>query len=198
MKRIPWLAITLVLFGAVVLMLMPEEKTLGGSVRLVFLHGALIWVSLLLYFLSALFGATYWVRGQEKAFVAANSLWRWAVIANAISFPTGLYAAKVIWGAVLWSEPRVMANGLMLLSSLLVLGVSLISGNRRGISGLFAIASVAYGVMLLRTSRILHPVNPVGNSDSVSIKVSFGLVMLTALALAIEAVRRDLKDQDNA
>jgi uncharacterized membrane protein len=166
---------------------------LGVHTRLVFFHGALILASLTLYGLSALGGVAFLATKREGLFRAARGLWLAAVVTNAISLPTGLYAAKVIWGGFLWTEPRVLANAAMLLLSLVVVGVTLLSANRQGVSALFAVAAVAFGVMIGQAGRVMHPVNPIGRSDSWAIKLSFAALLLLVLGLTFEALRSLLR-----
>lgn len=184
------LVIALLLAGlAALLMLAPEDRTLGANTRLVYLHGAFILASLLFYAAGGVLGLAYAITRREKTFTLASGAWTAGVVANAISLPLGLYAAKVIWGGLFWGEPRVITNATLLLLSLIVAGVALLSGNRRGVALLYPVAAVLFGVMLQQTGRVMHPVNPIGRSDSWAIKVSFLALLLLVLALAWEALR---------
>jgi hypothetical protein len=186
----------LLLSVALLLWLAPEDRTLGVHTKLVFFHAALILASLLLYGLAALAALAFLVGRREPLFRVARGLWLAAVVTNAISLPTGLYAAHVIWGGFLWNEPRVLANAAMLLLSLVVVGVTLLSTNRRGVSLLYAVAAVAFGGMIGEAGRVMHPVNPIGRSDSWAIKLSFVALLLLVLGLAFEALRQFLRAQD--
>ncbi len=180
-------AITLLLW------LSPEDRTLGVQTKLVYFHGALILASLLLYAAAAVAALVYLVGRENRAFGAATGAWLAAVAANAVSLPTGLHAAQVIWGGFLWNEPRVMANAVTLLLSLVVLGVSLVSTNRRGVALLYAVAAGVFLAMIRQAGRIMHPVNPIGRSDSWPIKLSFLALLVLVLALLAEAVRPFLR-----
>lgn len=183
--------------AALVLWLSPEDRTLGVRTKLVFFHGALIIVSLLLYAAAGFAALVYLVRPRERTFRTATVAWLAAVAANAVSLPTGLYAAQVIWGGILWSEPRVLANAGILFSSLLVAGVGLISVNRRGIAFLHAAAAVLYAIIIRQAGRIMHPANPIGRSDSWTIKLSFVALLALVLALTVEALRPFLRAEES-
>lgn len=53
-----WVPVGLVLLTLVLAWLSPSEKTLGDKIKLVFLHGALTWVGMLLYTIA---GVALWV-----------------------------------------------------------------------------------------------------------------------------------------
>ncbi|MGE5509438.1 MAG: hypothetical protein ACM3RP_13295 [Chitinophagales bacterium] len=167
----------------------PEDRTLGANTRLVYLHGAFILASLLFYGVAGVLGLVHVVGRRERAFALATTAWTAAVAANLVSLPLGLYAAKVIWGALFWGEPRFVTNFTMLLVSLLVAGVALLSSNRRGVALLYPVAAGFFAIILRQTGRVMHPVNPIGRSDSWAIKLSFLALLLLVLALAWEALR---------
>lgn len=187
-RRLALVALGL-LAGAALLWLSPEDRTLGIRTKLVYLHGALIVASLLLYAAAAALALVFLWRRDDRLFRAATGTWLMAVATNGVSFPTGLYAAKVIWGGFFWSEPRIMANAGMLVISLLVAGVALISANRRGVAATYAVAATLFGLIIRQAGRVMHPVNPIGSSDSWAIKLSFLALLLLILALTLEAVR---------
>lgn len=174
---------------AVILLIAPEDRTLGSNTRLVYLHGAFIVASLFFYALGGILGLAYVLFQREKAFTAAGKAWIAAVAANAVSYPLGLYAAKVIWGGLFWGEPRFITNATMLLVSMLVTGVALLSSNRRGVALLYPVTAGFFGILLLQTGRVMHPVNPIGRSESWAIKLSFLALFLLVLALAWGALR---------
>jgi len=55
----------LVLLALLVTWLSPAEETLGSSVKLVYLHGALTWVAIITYTLAGLFGLIYFLTGRK-------------------------------------------------------------------------------------------------------------------------------------
>ncbi|MDI6871678.1 MAG: hypothetical protein QME79_10045 [Bacillota bacterium] len=81
----------------------------------------------------------------------------------------------------------------MLLLSLVVVGVALLSANRRGVALLYALAAGLFLAMIRQAGRIMHPVNPIGRSDSWAIKLSFLCLLLLVLALTAEALRSFLR-----
>lgn len=183
------LAVLALAAGGALLWLSPEDRTLGIRTKLVYLHGALIVASLVLYAAAAGLALIFLLRRNDRLFQAASGAWLMAVATNVVSFPIGLYAAKVIWGGFFWSEPRIMANAGMLVISLLVVGVAMISANRRGVAALYTVAAAFFGLIIRQAGRVMHPVNPIGRSDSWAIKLSFLALLLLVLALTTEAVR---------
>ncbi len=185
-------AVLLGLLAAWVL-LAPAESRLGNVVKLVYVHGALVWVGLLTFSVAGLLGlvalamghlggpvarAETWYRGTRAAGTAALVVWvLYSLSSMAV---TGL-----TWGQlVAWSEPRVRATGLILLAAVVVAIVDRLVDQR----DFTALVNVALGIVpwivVQQAEAIRHPVDPIGGSGSAAIQGFYALIVLTVAGLA--------------
>jgi hypothetical protein len=184
-RGLPLLAACLFCLLLVWLWLAPAETRLGNVVKLVYVHGALVWAGLLTFTAASILGAVallvrrpVWYRGTRAAGVAALVVWVvYAISAMAV---TGL-----TWGQVIaWNEPRVQASGLILVAAvLLALVVRLVDQQ-----DFTAVVNLALGIVVWIVVRqadvIRHPVNPIGESGSAAIQTFYLLIVVTVAGLA--------------
>jgi len=187
--NIPIIIAVCIVAAVVLTFLAPEEQTLGSSVKLVFMHAALMWVSFLMYTLAAILSVIFLFNGKKNYFAWANStLWAGIIILAATGL-LGTITAKITWGAIAWREPRMLMLGKMLLASVLVFIVSALLANPRIKAFLNLSLTALIWWLLLTTEKIIHPSNPIFSSDSLAIKL-FPLAVTAFLGIAaIQAAR---------
>lgn len=193
-KYVLFLAIGLLLLLAVWVMLAPADTRLGNVVKLVYVHGALVWSGLFAFTLAGVLGAVAlvvryvfgaparaaaWYRGTRAGGQAA--LMVWLIYALSAVLVTGL-----TWGVWLaWGEPRVRVTA-MILAAAVALAVVVHLVDQRDLT---AVANVAMGiapwVAVSQVETIRHPVNPIGGSGSASMQGFYLLIVLTVAALAM-------------
>ncbi len=198
-RALPLLAGVLLVLLVVWVILAPSESRLGDLIKLVFVHGALVWSGLLAFTLAGVMGlvslairhllgalapavqrhAPVWYRGTEAASLAALVVW----VVTAIS---SMAVTGLTWGQLIaWNEPRVKATGLILLAALLLFIVARLVANH----DFTAIVSVPMGIVpwfLVRQAGVIrHPVDPIGGSESTAIQLFYGLILLTTVGLAL-------------
>ena len=196
---LPLLAVVLFALLLVWVVLAPSESRLGNLVKLVFVHGALVWSGLLAFTLAGALGLVSLVvrhivgsivpaarkhapilyRGTESAGLAALIVW----IAYVIS---SMAVTGLTWGQVIaWNEPRVQATGLILLAALVLFIVARLVAN----GDFTAIVSVLMGivpwVVVKQAGVIRHPVDPIGGSESAAMQQYYGLILLTVVGLTL-------------
>jgi len=171
---------------AVLTILAPEERRLGSVARLIYLHGALVWVAFVLLGLTAVLamvalfreGLYGWARGVFTTTVGV-------LLVNVVLVPI---ITKLTWGvAFAWREPRVI---LLFFLTAFALGIHLLldSVDSRIWSTLFlCLPALAVAAFLTWAPRMLHPTNPIGTSGSLTIKGFSLAIFLTALAAALGA-----------
>jgi hypothetical protein len=190
-------AVVLLLLLVVWLVLAPAESRLGQVIKLVYIHGALVWAGLLTFSLAGALGlvallfryiagmpgrAVVWYRGTAAAGWAALLIW--GVYALSSMAVTGL-----TWGQwIAWGEPRVRATAAILVAAVVVYVVSRLVDQR----DFTALANVAMGivpwVLVNQAEAIRHPADPIGGSGSAAIQGFYLAIVLTVLALAITLV----------
>jgi hypothetical protein len=188
-RIIPLVALALIALLAVWLWLAPSEARLGSVIKMVYVHGALVWVGLLAFSLAGVLGLiallarrAVWYHGTEAAGLAALLVW----IAYVVS---SMAVTGLTWGQlVAWNEPRVRVTGLILLASAAIFVVSRLVNQR----DLTAAANLAMGlvpwVAVHRAEAIRHPVDAIGSSGSTAIQGYYLLIVLTIAALACTLV----------
>ena len=188
-RIIPLAALALIALLALWLWLAPSEARLGSVIKVVYVHGALVWVGLLTFSLAGLLGLVallarraVWYQGTEAAGLAALLVW----IAYVIS---SMAVTGLAWGQlVAWNEPRVRVTGLILLASAAIYVVSRIVNQR----DFTAVANLAMGIVpwvaVNRVEAIRHPVDAIGSSGSTAIQGYYLLIVLTVAALACALV----------
>jgi hypothetical protein len=170
----------------VAVVLAPAETSLGNLVKLVYVHGALVWSGLLAFSVAGVLGAIalvarnqIWYRGVESAALVALVVWTLYVISAMIV--TGL-----TWGQIIaWNEPRVRATGLILLAAL----VSYLAVRMVKQPSFAAIVSVVLGIAswlaVKQADVIRHPQDPIGTSGSAAIQGYYGLIVLATAGLTV-------------
>jgi hypothetical protein len=208
-KRVlPLLALGLILLLAVWVVLAPAESRLGNTVKLVYVHGSLVWAGLLTFSAAGLLGlatlvvrhlvgpaerARVWVRGTEAASLAALIVW--AVYVISAMAVTGL-----TWGQlVAWNEPRVRVTGLILVGAVVLYIVARLVDHADFTAVTNLLMGIVPWVMVQQADAIRHPVDPIGGSGSAAIQGFYLLIELTVAGLAatliawlwVWAVQRD-------
>jgi len=201
-RVLPALAVLLFALLLLWIILAPSESRLGNLVKLVFVHGALVWSGLLAFTVAGALGllalaarhllgaivpaarkhAPVLYRGAASAGLAALIVW----IAYVIS---SMAVTGLTWGQLIaWNEPRVQATGLILLAALVLYIVARLVANVE----FTAIVSVLMGfvpwIVVNQAGVIRHPVDPIGGSESTAIQTYYGLILLTVAALALTLI----------
>ncbi len=166
--------------------LMPPERHLGRLLIPIYIHGALIRAGVLLFLLGA--GVGMWVLWREHPL-----LWAWidalqwtALAAWILGFVVSFYPSYVTWGTpIAWDEPRTRMVVQVIVTAIVVFGVAQWLGAR----WLKAGASIVIGgltvLLVWRTGVIRHPIDPIGSSPSISMRLAYAIVVLGFLVWAL-------------
>lgn len=173
----------------VLIVLAPAESRLGNVVKLVYVHGALVWVGLALFSIAGAIALValvsrraIWYRGAEA--VSQAALLVWIVYAISSMAVTGL-----TWGQVIaWSEPRVRATALILMAALLFALAARLVGHRDFSALVNAVMGILPWVAVQRAEIVRHPANPIGGSGSAAIEVYYLLIVATVACLGATLV----------
>ena len=189
MKKSPlvWSVIFLLLAGLVTAFA-PLEKTLGSNARIVYLHGAWVWVGLVLFALSA-FAGLVGILGRKQVINGwSRALGRTALLFWITFLPMSLYLMSANWNGIFLEEPRWRIPFSFAVAGLLLqLGVSFLGSNWA------AIGNLCFAVTLFSAMRgmdeVLHPVSPIRTSSATNIQIFFGLIFLLLLLAASQITR---------
>lgn len=169
----------------------PAEATLGKSARLVYLHGALVWTSLMTFTASGLVG----IIGIALFCLNRNAIifhkWSRALSRSGLIFwitylPISLWAMEANWNGLFLAEPRWRLAMIFAVSgSLLQLGLSFLPAiwssffNPTFILTLF--------LFIMKAETVMHPINPLQSESAWRIQLFFGgltiLLLLTSWLL---------------
>jgi hypothetical protein len=188
-RVLPLIAAGLLGLLVVGVVLAPAEARLGNLVKLVYVHGALVWAGLLTFSVAGALGLValvvrrpVWYHGTRAA--GATALVVWIVYAISAMVVTGL-----AWGQVVaWNEPRVQASGLILVAAV-VLAVVVRLVNQRDFTALVnLVMGIVPWLVVRRAEVIRHPVDPIGGSGSAAIQGFYLFIVLAVAGLAATLV----------
>jgi hypothetical protein len=179
-----------------ILILSPEERTLGIGIKPVYLHVSLTWTGMLLLLASGVLGigTVFWpkeelVSWQRNFFTVAMGLYL-------AGFIISMCASWLNWGGIPYQEPRIRAAINVVVSGTAAWILQDFIANYR-IKGIFPLIPIVYIFIGGQSPRmVLHPDNPVASSP-LGIKASFISMFVLAIFLAcwllwVNGVRRHL------
>jgi len=154
---------------------------LGTMVRFVMFHGASTWVNMLTFTLAGLFGLAY-VISSKTAFGRWGEAFRWISLPLwAVNTVLGILSMQLIWGGILWDEPRLLMTFGLLIAGVVILAVQLIFDHPKVPAVLDALLAVALWAMVLLLPNLFHPDSPVFSSGNWEyIGRFFGMVITLA------------------
>ncbi len=180
MKTKNWLKVLLVII-AILTIIAPAEKTLGQLAKLVYLHAALsIAITVLLLFTSTIAIISIFKRNSYS--LAKNSL-KVSLVFQVVNIGLVPIITGLTWGVFFaWQEPRVILTVVLLSLTL----AAYLMEDSFGSPVINSLLLAAPGLVRLFTlgniGRLMHPINPIGSSDSLAIKtISLGIFLSSLL-----------------
>ncbi|MCZ7380589.1 MAG: hypothetical protein O8C64_03315 [Candidatus Methanoperedens sp.] len=184
-KEYPVSLIVTLFIGIVLIYFSPSDSQLGQVIKLIYLHGALIFTGLFLFAVLGFVSIASIFRNSLKDLLL--DIERTAIVFWLSAAIVGNIASELAWGGIYWNEPRLKVVIIISLISLSVYFLSTASGNDKIKSVLgIALSSLVF-LLILGAGKIMHPVNPFGASDS-SIRFFFGIITLVFLIISIQMV----------
>jgi hypothetical protein len=174
----------MVILAAIIVSTGPPERTLGPSIRFVYVHVALSWVGLTGFGLAALLSLPRLAGWGARVARLAEPVAEVALWAFALSVVSSMVAAVGTWGGVFWDEPRLAAVLQVLAVAVIarVLRAWLPGGRWRAV---LHVVLAAWILMYLPTTPlVLHPRNAITTSSSIGIQATFASLYAIGLALS--------------
>ena len=183
------LSVLLLLVVALFTTLGPAEKSLGTNVRVVYLHGAWVWVALLSFYAAALVGLIGWIIRRDRLHYWSRALGRTGLFFWITYLPLSMWAMQTNWNGLFLAEPRwrlavVFAIG----GFMLQVGLSLLE-NPAWASAANILYAVLLWLALQATEQVMHPSSPVLSSGAWRIQLFFGGLVLLTLLVAWQVAR---------
>ena len=179
----------LLLADAALLIFSPAEATLGNVVKIVYAHGAAERVSMYAYLLGGTLGLAALVVRNESTTRWTRAVTETAIVFWFAQFVISAPAQVLAWGAFTLDEPRVAGAVWILALTALVYGVARWVNEPSWVA-LAAAANAAIVILVLRGEiNILHPIDPILGSNSITIKAFYAAIVLVTGALAVQFAR---------
>ncbi len=178
-----WLVLGLCLgLAALILILMPGEKTLGGVIKIVYLHGALSRAGMVGFWAAGVAGLIYLLRPRPPVARWTHALllsgWSYWAAHFIISMP----ATRLTWGPwIAWGEPRVTMTLQVLVAGLVVIVVTRLLKDDRFTAAAALLLAVAVAFLLGRTGVLRHPLDPIGSSPSTLFRLIYLLLLMPVI-----------------
>lgn len=174
---------------AFITLVSPEEKILGEYVRIVYLHGALVWTSLALFIAAGILGLVALISGQQRLHCWSSASGRSGLFFWVAYLPVSMWAMQANWNGLFLSEPRFrVAMIFAIVGILLQLGLTLIDH-----AGLTSAANLLYVAVLIftlqSTENVLHPPSVMLQSDLSLIQIYFGGLIILMITAAGQVTR---------
>ncbi|MGB4441325.1 MAG: hypothetical protein WBJ62_03765 [Coriobacteriia bacterium] len=171
----------------------PPDERLGTMVRFVMFHGASTWVNMGTFTLAGLLGLAFTF--------GASKLGRWGEAFRWFSLPLwtvntilGILSMQLIWGGILWTEPRLLMTFGLLAASVVILAIQLIFDHPKVPAVLDAVLAAALWYLVLALPNLFHPDSPVFSSENPAYIYGFfgmvGSIAVAALAIITLVARR--------
>ena len=179
------------LLAATVLLVLlsPSEQTLGGLVKVIYVHGAMVRVAEVAFLAAGALGVLYLVKENGFAFRWSAALQKTAFMYWLISFLVSLYAMQVVWGGIDPAEPRFISTGRILAIAAVAIAVTYIWDNPKAVA---ASSIILAAVVIFQTATagfVLHPTDAIGGSPSLITKAAYYAIVVLFAALAMETAR---------
>ena len=174
--------ITLLVIG-VITIFGPAEKSLGTNVRVVYLHGAWVWVALIMFVVAGGVGLIGLLTRRARLHSWSRALGRTGLIFWITYLPISIWAMQTNWNGLFLAEPRWRLAVIFALGGLaLQVGLSLID-DPAWASGSNLIFVIILLLALQSTNQVMHPNSPILDSEAWRIQSFFaGLIVLTLIA----------------
>ncbi len=177
---------------AALLVFSPAEATLGNVVKIVYAHGAAERVSVYAYLLAGALGLVSLALAHASLARWARAFAETAIVFWLAQFVISAPAQVLAWGAFTFDEPRV-ASALWILALTALVYLVALWVREPGWMSLAAVANAVIVIMVLRgairAQRVLHPIDPIVGSDSITSKAFYAAIILVTGALALQFAR---------
>jgi hypothetical protein len=179
----------LILIILALIYISPAERSLGVNVRLVYLHGAMVWTALLGLGTSALSGLIGLATRRPN-------FQRWSIaLGQAGTFfwvtylPLSLWTMQANWNGLYLAEPRWRIGLDFAIIGLLIQGAILLIQRPAWASCLNVAFFISLSWALSQAKQVMHPPSPILSSGSLVIRGFFAVLIAMCLFAAWQLSR---------
>jgi hypothetical protein len=190
-------SLLVVLVGVVLtvagVILLPPDRILGATTRLVFFHGGVVWTAIIMSWTGAVLSVLCLVRrpargrAAESSAGGSTSARSYSLLQRGLSLATGFWVFTMAlsfpvmilsWGGIRWDEERLWMTVEIVFLYLILYALSLMIARPRVTAVAWLVVNAVMGVLLATTPGSFHPDNPVFRSGSVRFIGSFLMIVL--------------------
>ncbi|MFZ1768535.1 MAG: hypothetical protein WAU00_05010 [Caldilinea sp.] len=189
-----WAPLALTALGfaglAAALWLIPPEQTLGNVIKVIFLHGALVRVALLVFGAAGVLSLGFLLSRRVALFAWAMATQKGAVTLWILYVLTSIISTRLSWSEwIAWEEPRVRASIHVLWFSIACLLLVLWMGNRYVAAAVNVLVTGVTWALIRGATIIRHPFDPIGSSGSDAYQTLYWVMVAALMVLAFMLVR---------
>ena len=178
------LLLGLIVLIVVVTLLGPAEKTLGKIARIIYIHGALVWVSILTFAAAAVLGLLALVTRRETLHRWCRAAGRTALLFWAGYLPLSMWAARAAWGRVFLQDPSFQRAFRVLAVAIIVQVIIWLRPRPNWVGSALNILPFAFLLFQQASAnQLMHPDSPIRNAESNLIQIYF--YFLTGLCILL-------------
>ncbi len=167
-------ALLCIALAAIILILMPLEKTLGQVIKIVYLHGALSRAGMIGLLAAGVTGILYLITRRAALAAWTRGLLLSGWIFWVAHFIVSMPATRLTWGPwIAWGEPRVTMTLQLIAAGLVVLLISWLVKDDRFTAAAAALLAFAVGWLAFATGVLRHPLDPIGSSPSATLQLIY-------------------------
>jgi len=162
----------------------PSERSLGVNVRLVYLHGAWVWTSLI-----AFAGAA--ITGIFGLVLTRQVLNQWSLTTGRVGtffwltyLPLSMWTMQANWNGLYLAEPRFKVAVDFAIAGIMIQTALILLKDARWGSALNTLFFSSLGITLRSAEQVMHPPSPILTSDSIAIRLFFFLLVGLCLLAA--------------
>ena len=179
-----FLLLGLIVLIVVVTLLGPAEKSLGTVARIIYIHGALVWVAILTFAVAALLGILALVLRTETMHRWCRAAGRTALLFWVGYLPLSMWAARAAWGRVFLQDPSFQRAFRILAVAIIVQVIIWLRPRPNWVGSALNIVPFAFlFYQQAIANQFMHPDSPIRNADSSLIQVYF--YFLTGLCILL-------------
>ncbi len=160
----------------------PLEKTLEANARIIYLHGAWVWVAIAAFLAAAATGLVALGARREYLHRWSQAIGRTGLFFWLTFLPMSLYVMQANWNGLFLDEPRFrIPLNLAVVGLLLQVGLSFFPVKWTSLANL--VYGAALILMMGGVQTVLHPESPIIHSGARDIQVFF-FILLAGLVAA--------------
>ena len=183
-----WILLTLAAI-ALVTAFGPREQTLGANLRLVTLHGAMVWTGKLVFGAAALAGLAALVSRRRGLAALSQALGRTGLLFWLTYLPMSLLLMQLTWNGLFFDEPRWRVPFSFGVAAVLLQAALWLINH----PDLTSLGNLAFGAALWwrmgGLGTVLHPTSAISASDSLRIQLFFVALLILTLLFALQFTR---------